>query len=200
MARQYIPDGYAKLQWLLDDADTAHTSYVSLGVQGVSPSGFDGAATDDMIDAFHSAFHALLGDKLSCERVRAIIGAAAPPYLSLTKTSTRVDFDATSNSEPQVQALVHITTSTPGRKGRGAIYFPRPDGNQINSRGSLSDGYKTEFVTALGNWIEAVNALDSSWNAGFVFHSHPDDEPSSWTGGLVAPIIATQRRRLARGR
>ncbi len=197
-----IPDGFMKAQMLLLDADTNHTSYVSTGVP-ISGGLPDQSTADAMASSFADNVLELLGDKLSLNEVVFIVGSAAPPYLSLAFSVSSRDGGASSNSEPQVQALVKLTSATPGKAGRGRTYLPRPDGSQINSRGALTSGYKSELLSGLIAWGGDVAVTPPVAGGSVIFHMKTGHvptppAPSPITGSTISALVATQRRRLAR--
>lgn len=199
MASRVIPDGYQLYQILLNDSDTNHVSFMSFAMPGTIPL-MDIITATSIVNSFGTHVMPVLGPQVTASGLNVIYGSPAPPYLSIKFLVAGASGGRSSGSEPQVQLLAAISTETPGRKGRGRIFIPRPDGAQIDSRGRVVSAYATEVYNAIEGFLGELRTTVVAADGPYVLHSHADDAPSVWTSAAITPLIATQRRRLARGR
>jgi hypothetical protein len=93
-------------------------------------------------------------------------------------------------------ALIQKRTGTPGRKGRGRMYWPSLQDTDVDSVGALAPGALTRLSLFAGGMITAIEGSDGFGNM-VVLHAEADvGAPSQVSSVAVARTIATQRRRL----
>lgn len=103
---------------------------------------------------------------------------------------------------PQNSAfLVHKRTSFAGRVGRGRLYFPGVNEDQVNNNGTLDGAALTSWNTALNTWLSDILVVPGC-NGMVLLH---DDggagaalPPYAISTLQMDPVIATQRQRLRR--
>lgn len=102
----------------------------------------------------------------------------------------------TGTSLPQNCAmLVRKLTSTGGRRGRGRMFIPGINNDDVNTNGDLASAYRTLAQTALDDFMSDLVGL-AIVDELVLFHDSEPFTPSVITSLEVQPTLATQRRRM----
>lgn len=144
-----------------------------------------------MADALHQAFTSNILPQLSTSVQTASVLLKQGP----DATGNSVEWDesdtgglAGATASPQVAAIVHKTTATGGRRGRGRLFLPGMLEANVSETGLLDATYATTLGSALVSWLSAVNATA---NVGQMALEH--EPPYEWQ------IVDGQPRRVATG-
>ena len=189
-----IPAGFAQVNLFFTGASAPNGMQVTCGLDVQS---YSADATSAAID---------VGDALGASNLDSLTCAD----INLTRILVKFGPDATGPSgefafsgvgtlgealAPNTAVLVAKSTADGGRAGRGRLYWPAAEENQVSSAGILSptplddlqDAFATFRTTLIASNLDPV-----------VLHQPgaPIVEPSPITAFTVQALVATQRRRL----
>lgn len=97
---------------------------------------------------------------------------------------------------PQCSLLVTKRTNLGGRAGRGRMYVGAPLEDYVNNVGVVDGTYLGNVQTALDTLISGTETIIGG--DAYLLHSGPTPAPTLITSLTVQPLLATQRRRMAR--
>ena len=123
-------------------------------------------------------------------------GSGAPPYLTFQiNPNEGGGASAYELDPPNTAILIKKATATPGRQGRGRIYWPVAGSSFSNNVGILDSAVLSDLQDAFDLFL---TNLATNGAAMHVLHqaSGPITTPSEVTALIVDPKVATQRRRL----
>jgi len=192
-----IPEGYAQIN-LLYTGDAAPT-----GAQVTFGADISGTAGDPM-----SIGSAVVSNYISASMDELHVGALTlsgvlvkfGPNETGPFATYPADVDG-SAANPSVLVngalLVHKTTDSGGRSGRGRMFFPGIPENQTDSDGTVHGGYLSTIAGLLEDWR---GKLITDLIIPVLLHSDPETDllPTEITGFVPQAKLATQRRRLRR--
>jgi hypothetical protein len=192
-----IPTGFGQINWIMGGLALPTEAQVTMGVD---LTGFSGDAVD-FADAAVDAWDTAGVNGIQCTEV------------GLIRTLVKMGPDATGPSHerssliggavtatvvpPNVALLVRKITDLGGRAGRGRLYLPGLDEDEVNGQGTISGGLAS---TAQGVFNALATALIGADLFPVVLHGEgsPITTPTPITSLSVDSTVATQRRRLRR--
>lgn len=194
-----IPNTYLLAAYRFQITGDPEEMLVTLGHEGDS---FIGPSMANALqDAFADTMMApLMGLGVTFTGVRCQHGtnaAGTGPYVVEDSTNAPVVSGGTSELVPQNTAfLVRKQTETPGRRGRGRMYFP----------GTITEATTSSIGVITGAALATRQTALNAWHARLVtdqlapvlLHQAGDPTPSPITAFLGQQVVATQRRRLRR--
>jgi len=192
-----IPAGYAQANILFGGSSLPTNAEVTMGLNVGTFAGDPTDAANAIIAGIAtSALEDLWAITVQLTGVRVKFG---PDETGPTgEASAAVDGDAGgAASPPNVALLVQKVTSLGGRAGRGRQYWPGFPETQVDGAGNID-----------GSFLAVAQGVFDDWHAKLITDDlepvllHGADSPISLptaiTSLVVAPVIATQRRRLRR--
>lgn len=188
-----IPDGYAQANLRFTGVAVPTGAEITIGLGSVGASS-PIALGEIVFDAFNDAN---VMDSFSTNITASSVYVKFGP----NEDGASGEFVGESNSgvggaaaPPNVSVLVTKVTASGGRKGRGRFFVPGFPEGLIDAGGVVNP---TQLTTMQGDFDAFLDNINT---AGFpVVLLHGDSTtPTTVTDLIVAPLVATQRRRLRR--
>lgn len=195
-----IPDGFCNVHFLVRTDGDNETMSFALGFDHSVAPGDRGTTTDLISDATTASNLGAIWDaEWDFLGVEVEWGTATTP-LRLESNSGAFAGSGTAQGLPNNCALlVRKVTDTPGRAGRGRMYIPGVNEENVNSAGVLVGGFQATAQALVNDWQADLLAV-VGLNSLVLFHTEggPISTPSDIFSLAVQPQIATQRRRMRR--
>lgn len=195
MANQHIPAGVARVTMghiragdpeqmlnvfgvLLDtDADTTYT---------------------DVFTAWDTHLRPQIASSITLAQVTIEVGTitGAPPYLTFEfNPNAAGEGSAYALTPPNTAILVKKQTGTPGRQGRGRLYWPVVGESFADNIGTLDGAVQSDLQNAFDAFLAALATAGVDMQ---LLHTAGEaiTDPSTVTALIVDSRVATQRRRL----
>lgn len=191
----FIPMGFCNVTWVISrtgDLDPYTTSLATFMNSGA----FNQADADSFATALRTASLPSLssGDTLVSIDFAYNEGGGVVQY-SAPQGQVGTGSPLSNCTSQNCAALIQKRTGTPGRKGRGRMYWPYLGETDVDGIGLIAPGAKTRMQTMINGWNAAVGTA-TSFDAFYVLHQISTPEPSKVTQLTPASLLATQRRRL----
>lgn len=187
-----IPPGFGQVALPFSRPGLSRQQFVVFGIDNNTLSTVPNEVANDVQQAVADTLVAQVDSQVTVGPAQVTINAGGGP-LSGEADSSDAGESNWSNTPPNVAMLVRKITATPGRKGRGRLYFPwmLPDEavDEIGLIDSTSLGVRQSTMNAF------LLALDTNGVPMVVLHND-STAPSPVTSLQVQSLIATQRRRL----
>jgi hypothetical protein len=194
-----IPPGFAEVAARITLAGDAQTMNIVFGIEVEVP-----PFTQDLANlvSLHTAdfIRSLTTTVYTYQGVDIAVGNDGAPTIFSSVTSAGVGEQAGSVLPQNSALLVHKRTARAGRRGRGRIYLPGIQENQVDNVGGVATAWITAANTEGANWL---SDLDGAGARMVLLHDTSTAVPPSAvplpdvvTSLTTDPIIATQRRRL----
>jgi hypothetical protein len=194
-----IGNGFANATFVISRTGDIDPYTVALGVQTTDPEGWDVTQMDTDSTAFANAVKPNLTSADTLTAIVWTVGTSigALEYVSATNAVGTL-LSASAQMPQNCAVLVQKRTSTPGRRGRGRLYWPGLLESEVDAVGTLTASVVTRMNTMLNSWKATITASPQLGQP-VLFHSAgatPVPGPSNITSFTVSQVMATQRRRL----
>lgn len=194
-----IGNGFANATFVISRTGDIDPYSTSIGVQTSDSEGWDTTQMDTDSLALANAAKPNL---TSVDTISAIVwtvgtGVGALEYVSAVNVVGTLS-TASSQMPQNCAILVQKRTATPGRRGRGRMYWPGLVESEVNAVGTLDGISIGRMNTMLNSWKATITSSPQLLQP-VLFHSEgatPAPGPSIITSFTVSPVMATQRRRL----
>lgn len=191
-----IPVGYAQANLRFTDDAAPNGSEITLGLDlGDFAAGSPSDAANAVADAWTPTVHTILSNELVLSEVYVKFG---PNDTGASGSTARAVAGGAAGSAvtPNTAILVHKTTTSGGRRGRGRFYVPGMPEPEVGPHGFLTGGY----VNSLQNeFDDFYAALTTAGLTPVVLHApgiSATPAPSEVVGFVVQGLAATQRDRM----
>lgn len=198
-----IPPGYAQCSIEIRNSGDPDPWYVTHGID-VSDAGGDYTVVGQQVmSAFATAWLSFLRTTSRITGVYLTIGSDGGNYtLYVTPVGNLVGTSSAEKLPQNCAYLVQKVTLRPGRAGKGRCYLPgiAPE-TSVDDVGVLNSGAITSAQTACNTWLDYLLGDPGPATPMVLLHNEGvpgGTGPSSVTQLRIAPVIATQRRRLRR--
>lgn len=184
--RLNIPPGYTELAFVHQHTETLKLAYCTVGYHSVVPADLEAmgnAWRDNMLAEMNSVWH--------FRQLRANDSGGL---------LFSVDYDAPgagggAGLVPNTSYLIKKGTGLSGRGNRGRMYLMGCDEPSVDEAGRVASGKLTGLVTEITAWLTAVDAIGNNM---VLLHHNLVATPTVITSWTPEPVVATQRRRMAR--
>lgn len=192
-----IPDGFAQVNLVFSGSGMPTGGEVT---QGINVQAFAGNPTEcaETIAAgiLTSAIEDLWVAQVTLAEVRVKFGPNATGPSGVATMGEAGDAGGTGWT-PNTSMLVQKVTALGGRAGRGRSYWPGVPEAMVDVAGALDTTFQATAQGVFDDWLAKLAADDLN---AVVLHGagSPISLPTAIQAFVVAPIVATQRRRLRR--
>jgi hypothetical protein len=192
----FIPPTYANATFVIQRAGDLDPYTTSLGVSYTGP--WSNANADSLAASLRtaalpnlSAADTLVSIDWAYNDVNGVLAYSSA--LGSAGTGATLVSTIPQNSA----ALIVKRTSTPGRKGRGRMYWPYVGEVDTDGIGALNPAAVTRYQTMTTAWVAAITSA-ATFDQPVLFHTLSSPAPSPITSFSCSPVVASQRRRLRR--
>ena len=190
-----IPAGFGQANFRFVGAGVPTGAEVTLGFERISTDDAETAA-NEIGDAWVNADISLsLSSDVDLAEVMVKFG---PDATGPSAVVTKVDGGAAATpASPNTAILVKKVTALGGRAGRGRMFIPGVPEAQVDAGGNIDNGWLANLQTAIDDFAASMEV--AGWSPALLHGvGSPITEPTSITGLVADPKVATQRRRLRR--
>jgi hypothetical protein len=187
-----IPSGYAQIVAPFHHALLTRAAAIVYGVRVDVALGGPSDLADYIETIWESELQGMVDSNVSMGPFHASWNQGAG-VLSGDGTQTFAGGLSDTTVAPNTAILISKTTSTPGRKGRGRMYFPW----------AATDASTNEAGQLDGAAVTAIQGLFDDWHQAHIDQDVPPvllhtgvGTPSLIDAFTVQPLLATQRRRM----
>lgn len=191
-----IPPGYVEAHVRMDFVGDTEPMFTSCGFRVAAPP-FTQADADDLIGSMVATFVNATSTDVSFPGGYVLVGNDGDDGRFDVAFTTVLDGDDGSTCLPQNTALlIQKRSGLTGRRNRGRMFLPGVPRNRVADNGVVE-----------ASWVAARTADYATWLDGFatanvdqavILHSEAPATPAVISSFAVAPLVATQRRRLRR--
>lgn len=191
-----IPPGYAQVNLIWTGTALPSGAQCTLGLDNQTPNFSAADLAQNVIDAYVTAgFASNLPNDVNLVGVLAKKGPNATGESALV--STGQNSGGGTAGTPNTAVLVHKNTPLGGRAGRGRMYLPSIQEDQVGPSGIIAPAVVAALQSDMDTFQSELVAVDLDC---VVLHNagSPLETPTPITTFTVQSIAATQRRRLRR--
>lgn len=194
-----VGNGFANMTLVISRTGDIDPYTTSLGIQTTDPEGWDTTQMDT--DSLAIA-NAVKPNITSLDTLSAIVwtvgtGVGDLEYVSATNAAGTLA-SASAQMPQNCCVLIQKRTGTPGRRGRGRMYWPGLVESEVDGVGTILASTVTRLTTMLNSWKATITASPQLGQP-VLLHQEgitPTPGPSTITQFSISPVLATQRRRL----
>ena len=190
----FVPPGFANMILPCTPTAAGSAACITFGVDMTLGTVDPEDVADVAFTAFQSTVLTLLDDGVIWGPITAQVGDVGGilTYEGTLSSAGGVTIDCT---PPNSAVLVRRLTSTPGRAGRGRIYWPHAaEETAVNESGEWNIASAENFQEQHDDWLTALEAADIPM---VLLHS-TEGTPSLVNSLVVQTLMASQRRRMRR--
>jgi len=197
-----IPPGFAQATIPFKHASVAREAVITFGVDSSAAGGDYVDLANKILNDYATSFGTVLDSDVTAGPVRLRVGQDGGDPLSVEGTSTFAAGAGGASLPSNCAVLFKKTSATGGRKGRGRFYLPWSCADSgVNDVGQIDPLDVPEFQTLADAFLSDLES-DPPESPMVILHDSEgagaEPSPSVVLALTVDPLIATQRRRLAR--
>ena len=197
-----IPPGFAQATIPFKHISVAREAVITFGVDVSDAGGDYQAAITTIYSAYAATFGTVLDSDVAGGPVRLRVGQDGGDPLAVEGTAVFSAGAGGASLPSNCAVLFKKTTATGGRKGRGRFYLPWSCADSgVDDVGQIEPSDVPEFQTLATDFLEQL-ATGVPETPMVLLHDSSgigvEPPPSPVLALTVDPLIATQRRRLAR--
>ena len=198
-----IPPGFAQCAIEIRNSGDPDPWYVTHGVDLSDAGGDFTAVGQQVISAFSVAWLSYLRTTSRITGVFLTIGSDGGNYtLYVTPAAPQVGTSVAEKLPQNCAYLIQKVTLRPGRSGKGRCFLPgvAPE-SSVDDVGVINGTGIANAQTACNQWLEYLQGDPGPATPMVLLHNEGipgGSAPSLVTALRIAPVIATQRRRLRR--
>lgn len=196
-----IPENYAQVGIQFRRAGDPDPWYITYGI--LIPEG--SPEPHQIAQELKNFWHDHAGGKIPADTiisgVQLRIGFDAGDPLTLFYPFSTAGSGSGTTLPQNCAVLISKQTVRPGRTGKGRIFWPTIAEGDVNGLGQIDNGARESFQSDMDDVFEVHRDGELGYGPYPMYLLHNEgvpggDSPTEITGLQVAPVIATQRRRL----